>query len=180
MGAGNWAGMALVGGLTITGCGAGLSLQMDAWDNQTAASVHTVAAPAAGRAIVLSPAYAEVPSSGFSDAVLGLLASHGFTRTDAESADLWLRAHLRLRRGGGRQASAPAPTPILAAPGRGRVAADVEVVLELIRRATGEPVWSGLATATLEHPFWSPEGRQELVGLAARLLAPVRGAVLPG
>ena len=178
MGAGNWAGMALVGGLTITGCGAGLSLQMDGWDTQTAASVHTVAAPAAGRAIVLSPAYAEVPSSGFSDAVLGLLASHGFTRTDAESADLWLRAHLRLRRGGGRQA--PAPTPTLAASGRGRATPDVDVVLELIRRATGEPVWSGLATATLEHPFWSPEGRQELVGLAARLLAPVRGAVLPG
>ncbi len=174
MGAGNWAGIALAGGLTITGYGTGASLQMDAWDTQTAASIQTVAAPGAGRAIVLSKGYAEIPSSGFSDAVLGLLASHGFTRTDAASADLWLRAHLRLKRGGGRQASATA------APGRGRASAEVEVVLELIRRATGEPVWSGLATATLEHPFWSSEGRQELVGLAARLLAPVRGAVLPG
>ena len=179
MGAGNWAGIALAGGLTITGYGTGASLQMDAWDTQTAASVQTVAAPGAGRAIVLSKAYAEIPSSGFSDAVLGLLASHGFTRTDAASADLWLRAHLRLKRGGGRQE--PAPGMVSAGPaGRGRASAEVEVVLELIRRATGEPVWSGLATATLDHPFWSSEGRQELVGLAARLLAPVRGAVLPG
>lgn len=177
MGAGNWAGIALAGGLAISGGGAGLSLQMDAWDTQTAASVHTVAAPGAGRAIVMGKGYAEVPASGFSESVLGLLASHGFTRAEADSADLWLRAHLRLKRGGGRQD--PAPETASGREGRGR-AAEVEVVLELIRRTTGEAVWSGLGRATLDRPFWSPEGRQELLDLAARLLAPVQGTVLPG
>ena len=177
MGAGNWAGIALAGGLTLTGCGTALSLQMDAWDTQTAASVHTVAVPGDRQGIVLSQGYAEIPATGFSQAVLGLLASHGFTRADANSADLWLRAHLRLKRGGGRQAPG---TALAGQEGRGRAASEVEVVLELIRRTTGEPVWSGLATAALDHPFWSPEGRQELVGLAARLLAPVQGAAVPG
>ena len=205
MGAGNWAGVWLAG-LAITGCSQGPSLQMDPWDGRVAASIHTVAIAGGQRAIVLSKGYAEVPASDFSQSVLGLLAARGLARAESDSADLWLRAHLLLKRGGGRQEqgrqggpgrgrhaggfqgsregargeeAGPEGGPAMRE-GRGRASSDVEVVLELVRRATGEPVWSGTATATLDHPFWSPEGRQELVALAERLLAPVHGAAVPG
>ncbi len=171
MGIGNWAGIALAG-LAISGAPSA-SLQMDGWDPPDAASVHTVAVTGAGRAIVLSKGHAEIPAAGFSESVLDLLAARGLVRADAASADLWLRAHLLLRRGGGRQEPAAAGGP--AAGGARGHGAEMEVVLELLRRTTGEVVWTGSALARLAHPFWTSEGRQELLNLAARLLAPVHG-----
>ncbi len=176
MAAGNWAGLALAG-LAITGCGAGPTFESDPWEGRAAAPVRTVSLAGGARSIVLGAGHAEVPASAFSEAVLGLLAERGFARTEAGTADLWLRAHLRLRRSGGRQAGRGAsPPPAAGAPGGPGASSDVEIVLELVRRATGERVWTGSAAATLAQPFWSPEGRRALVGLAARLLAPVHGA----
>ncbi len=56
---------------------------------------------------------------------------------------------------------------------------DVEIVLELMDRATGARVWTGSATATLDDPPRSPEGQRALTDLAARLLASVRGGATP-
>ena len=56
---------------------------------------------------------------------------------------------------------------------------EVEIVLELMGRATGERVWTGSATATLDAPPRSPEGQRALTDLAARLLASVRGGAAP-
>jgi hypothetical protein len=198
MAAGNWAGFALAGGLAFTGCASGPSLSVDSWDSRMAATVHTVAMAGGERTIVLSDTYAEVPASAFSESVLGLLAARGFTQADTGAADLWLRAHLLLKRNGGRQeggggprhgreggrregregAEGRAPAAGAGPEGRPRASSDVEVVLELVRRVSGETVWTGTATAILAHPFWSPEGRRELVDLAARLLAPVHGAAV--
>lgn len=170
MGMGNWAGIALAG-LAISGT-SGASLQMDGWDHPDVASVRTVAVAGEARAIVLSRGHAEIPAAGFSESVLDLLAARGLVRAEAASADLWLRAHLLLRRGGGRQE--PGVAGPLAGEARG-VGAEMEVVLELLRRTTGEVVWTGTALARLAHPFWTPGGRQELLALASRLLAPVHG-----
>lgn len=197
MAAGNWAGIALAGGLAFTGCASGPSLQVDPWDGRMAATVHTVAMAGGERAIVLSDTYAEVPASDFSRSVMGLLATRGFAPADTATADLWLRAHLLLKRGRGRKDPGRAGGPgargggfhghregagserasVVAPPAEGRgPSSEVEIVLELVRRASGEAVWTGTATARLAHPFWSSEGRQELVALAAQLLAPVHGS----
>lgn len=203
---GVWAGIG-VAGLALGGCSRGPAFVVEPGDPAALAAARTVSLAGGEPAVVLSDTYREVPSPDFGAAVLELLPPRGLARAEPGAADLWLRAHLLLKRaggggraqgrmGGGRKGEGGgrgpggagrrgggAPEGEGGRPGGGGFHADgpqdVEIVLELVGRTTGARVWTGSATATMEAPPWSPEGRRALADLAARLLASVRGGAAP-
>lgn len=215
MGRGVWVGIGMAG-LVLGGCSRGPRFVTEPGDPAALAAARTVSLAAGEPAVVLSDTYREVPAPAFAEAVLGLLPPRGLARTEPGAADLWLRAHLlvkragggraQARRGGGRNGGGPGGGPGggmargEAGGGRGMGVEgrrgggpppeegggfhpagpqEVEIVLELMGRATGARVWTGSATATLDAPLRSPEGQRALTDLAARLLASVRGGAAP-
>ncbi len=193
---GVWVGIGMAG-LVLGGCSRGPRFVTEPGDPAALAAARTVSLAAGEPAVVLSDTYREVPAPAFAEAVLGLLPPRGLARTEPCAADLWLRAHLLVKRAGGGRAQARRGGGRRGG-GRGmdgdgrRGGAspegggfhsegpqEVEIVLELMGRATGERVWTGSATATLDAPPRSPEGQRALTDLAARLLASVRGGAAP-
>ncbi|GLH70801.1 hypothetical protein GETHPA_23340 [Geothrix rubra] len=198
---GVWAGIGMAG-LVLGGCSRGPSFVTDPGDPAALAAARTVALAAGEPAVVLSDTYREVPAPAFAEAVLGLLPPRGLARTEPGAADLWLRAHLlvpragggraRGRSGGGRRGGAGGEGGGRGPGGNGRRGGgpegggvppegpqEVQIVLELVGRATGARVWTGSATATLDVAPGTPEGQRALADLAARLLASVRGGAAP-
>lgn len=199
MGRGVWVGIGMAG-LVLGGCSRGPRFVTEPGDPAALAAARTVSLAAGEPAVVLSDSYREVPAPAFAEAVLDLLPPRGLARTEPGAADLWLRAHLlvkragraQARKGGGRRGGGPGGGRGMGGEGRRGGASpegggfhpegpqEVEIVLELMGRATGERVWTGSATATLDAPPRGPEGQRALTDLAARLLAPVHGAAVPG
>ena len=204
---GVWVGMGMAG-LVLGGCSRGPAFVVEPGDPAALAAARTVSLAAGEPALVLSDTYREVPAPAFAEAVLGLLPPRGLAQTEPGRADLWLRTHLLLKGGGGRRAPGRADGGRRGQAGGGRRGGggggerrpggegrpgggleagappaggsqEVEIVLELMDRATGARVWTGSATATLDAPPRSPEGQRALADLAARLLASVRGGAGP-
>lgn len=204
MGRGVWVGIGMAG-LVLGGCSRGPRFVTEPGDPAALAAARTVSLAAGEPAVVLSDSYREVPAPAFAEAVLDLLPPRGLARTEPGAADLWLRAHLlvkragraQARKGGGRRGGGPEgglPRGGRGLGGEGRRGGglppagggfhpegsqEVEIVLELMGRTTGARVWTGSATATLDAPPRSPEGQRALTDLAARLLASVRGGAGP-
>lgn len=193
---GTWAGIGMAG-LVLGGCSRAPSFVTDPGDPGALAAARTVSLAAGEPAVVLSDTFREVPAPAFAEAVLDLLPPRGLARTEPGAADLWLRAHLLVPRagggrargltGGGRRGGAGGEGGGRGPGGNGRRGGgvppegpqEVQIVLELMDRATGARVWSGSATATLDEAPGTPEGQRALADLAARLLASVRGGAAP-
>lgn len=100
---GMWVGIGMAG-LVLGGCSRGPSFVTEPGDPAALAAARTVSLAGGEPALVLSDTYREVPSPGFAEAVLDLLPPRGLARTEPGAADLWLRAHLLVKGGGGGRA----------------------------------------------------------------------------
>lgn len=188
---GGFLGAGLLGAGAV-GCARGPSYLVEPENEQAVAAAHTVSLAGGDPAVILSEDYGEARWAEFPEQVLTLLKTRGFVAATPDRADLWLRAHLLFKRqggrgeggaghrgggegGGGRHAHGGGDAPSGGHRGETRPSKDVKVVLELMDRATQQPVWTGSVAATLQEPPFTAEGRRELNGLMAQLVARLRG-----